>query len=446
MSMDGTPSSDSCPKSAVSPGVGIVGVIGLAGWYLAVRAQHWDAPWVPLAGLAACAVPMLLWSLLVDRVHRSPTTGIDWDGPARSWSEAADTALVKLAGLWATWGLIACFYGIGRWYWDGSYAYAMMVLEAAVLPLALLSIPYVLWLDRRLIEPRDGAWAFGHWLMSLGRDFDPALKPKLAEHGRSWAIKGFFTAFMLSTMPGNWGAAVQASPDQMWADPVKLAEGCTALMFLVDVCIGTVGYLLTFRPLDSHIRSGNPFMQGWVAALMCYPPFILMNGGGPLDYGPGQMGWERVLSDHPMLQPLWAFLLIALTAIYAWATVAFGIRFSNLTYRGVLTNGPYRYSKHPAYLSKNLFWWLGSLPFLTTTGPLDAIRNTVILAGISGVYYWRARTEERHLLCEDPAYGVYAGWMARHGMVTKWFALAARLWREPSVVTRAAPATRDPIA
>ncbi len=43
---------------------------------------------------------------------------------------------------------------------------------------------------------------------------------------------------------------------------------------MIDVQIGTVGYLLTLRPLDAHIRSGNPFLAGWVAALICYPPFV----------------------------------------------------------------------------------------------------------------------------------------------------------------------------
>jgi protein-S-isoprenylcysteine O-methyltransferase Ste14 len=440
--MDDNTAPRTCPRSAVSSAVGLVGLAGLGLFYLAVRLWHFDAPWVPLAGLAACAVPMVLWSLLVERVHRNPSTGIDWDGPPRPWRDAFDTGLVKLAGLWATWGLIACFYALGRWYWDGGYLYAMEVLTTALVPLVVLSVPYVVWLDRRLVDRQDGAWAFGHWLMSLGRDFDPALRPKLAEHARSWAIKGFYAAFMFSTLPGNWGSAVHADPAQMWDDPVKLADATVALMFLVDVSIGTVGYILTLRPLDAHIRSGNPFLQGWVAALICYPPFILMNPGGPLDYGVGQLGWERALSDHPMLQPLWAFALMALTGCYAWATVAFGLRFSNLTYRGVLTNGPYRFTKHPAYLSKNLFWWLATLPWLTTSGSWsDAVRNTVILALISAVYFWRARTEERHLLREDPAYRAYADWMAEHGLITKWFVRAARLWKAPAAaMPLAAPA------
>jgi hypothetical protein len=440
--MDDSTAPRTCPRSAVSSAVGFVGLTGLGLFYIAVRLWHFDAPWVPLAGLAACALPMVLWSLLVDRVHRNPTTGIDWDSAPRSWRDAFDTGLVKLAGLWATWGLIACFYALGRWYWDGGYLYSIQVLTTALVPLVVLSVPYVVWLDRRLIDRQDGAWAFGHWLMSLGRDFDPALRPALAEHWRSWAIKGFFTAFMFSTLPGNWAAAVHAYPEQMWDDPMKLAEATVALMFLVDVSIGTVGYILTLKPLDAHIRSGNPFMQGWVAALICYPPFILMNPGGPLDYGTGELGWESALADHPTLMPLWAFALMALTGCYAWATVAFGLRFSNLTYRGVLTNGPYRFTKHPAYLSKNLYWWLATLPWLTTTGLwADAVRNTVILGLISAVYFWRARTEERHLLREDPAYRAYADWMAEHGAITKWLVRAARLWRAPgAAVPLATPA------
>lgn len=95
-------------------------------------------------------------------------------------------------------------------------------------------------------------------------------------------------------------------------------------------------------------------------------------------------------------------MLAVLTAIYAWSTVAFGIRFSNLTYRGVLTNGPYRFSRHPAYLSKNLFWWLSTLPFLVTShSPVDMVRDTVFLGCVSAIYFWRARTEEAHLLRED---------------------------------------------
>jgi protein-S-isoprenylcysteine O-methyltransferase Ste14 len=190
-------------------------------------------------------------------------------------------------------------------------------------------------------------------------------------------------------------------------------------MFLVDVQIAMVGYLLTMKPLDAQIRSANPYLGGWVAALICYPPFILMGGGGVLDYRANGAEWTFWLQGMPVLEWIWVVLLVLLTGIYAWATVAFGLRFSNLTYRGALTNGPYAFTRHPAYLSKNTFWWLSTLPWLTTTHSMvDAIRNTVILGLVSAVYYWRAKTEEAHLLAEDAKYREYHAWMAEHGLIT----------------------------
>lgn len=85
----------------------------------------------------------------------------------------------------------------------------------------------------------------------------------------------------------------------------------------------------------------------------------------------------------------------------------------------MLTNGPYAFTRHPAYLSKNLFWWCSTLPFLVTTGSLlEAVRNTVFLGCVSGIYYWRARTEEAHLLAEDAKYRAYHAWMSEHGAIT----------------------------
>ena len=58
-------------------------------------------------------------------------------------------------------------------------------------------------------------------------------------------------------------------------------------------------------------------------------------------------------------------------------------------------------------------------PFLVTSGSLaEAIRNTVFLACVSGIYYWRAKTEEAHLSDDDPKYRAYHAWMAEHGLIT----------------------------
>ncbi len=408
---------DPRPVSAVSGAVGVAGLAGLGLWVLVAGFYGMDGPVAGLVGVAACGLPMIGWSLLVDRVHRRASTGIDWATPPRPARETLDISLTKLAGLWATWGLIAAFYCIGRWYWDGQYLFAMDVLQFAAPCLLIASIPYVLWIDRRLVEPRDGAFAFGQWLLGDGTGVDRAA---LAEHFRSWAVKGFFCAFMISIVPGNWADVIQMpAPAALLGDPVALARWLIAWMFMVDVAFATVGYVLTMRPLDAHIRSANPYAAGWTAALLCYPPFGMMGDGGPLDYHPGTQEWSWWLDGHPAALAAVGGVLVLLTAVYAWATVAFGLRFSNLTHRGILTHGPYAWSKHPAYLAKNAFWWLTTLPFLATTGSLsDIVRNTALLGAVSGVYYWRARTEERHLSA-DPAYRAYAAWMERHGPIPR---------------------------
>ncbi|WP_313434096.1 DUF1295 domain-containing protein [Novosphingobium sp.] len=419
------------PESDVSAGVGLSGLVALILWLLLCR--NWAAiadflslpgPHAPMSGPYAAVATlfmtggaMALWSVLVDKVHRRSSTGIDWS-LRRPFAESLDLSITKLAGLWATWALIGAFYCIGRWYWDGQYLFAMEVIGAAALPVFLLSIPYVLWLDRKLVEPRDQAWHFGALLIGREAWDGEAVK----KHGRAWAIKAFFGAFMISILPGGFAQVVEANFAAMAHDPVPLASTVIALLFLIDVQIGTVGYIFTFRPLDAHIRSGNPLLAGWVAALMCYPPFVwgTMGRADVLGYEVNTPGWGFWMQGHAGLLWLWAGLLVALTAIYAWATFAFGLRFSNLTYRGVLTNGPYRFTRHPAYLSKNLFWWCSTLPFLVSSHALtDMVRNTVLLGVVSAIYYWRARTEEAHLLAEDAKYRAYHAWMAENALITR---------------------------
>jgi protein-S-isoprenylcysteine O-methyltransferase Ste14 len=410
---------DPRPASAVSHGAGLAGLAGVLGWVACARGWGMDGPYAALVNLLACAVPMILWSVLVDKVHRRPSTGLDWSRP-RPWRETIDVSLTKLAAFWVTWAGIGVIYGTGRFYWEGNFAFAMWCFTNAAPILVLVSIPYVLSLDRFLVEPKDGAWSLGAWLTGQpGVD-----RAALHNHLRSWGVKAFFLAFMLAIVPGGFGEFIRGDTSAILRDPVALARWLITFMFLIDVAFATVGYVLTLRPLDSHIRSANPFAAAWMAALMCYPPIILMSDGGPMDYHPGTQEWDVWFQYHPVLLVLIGAVLVVLTAIYAWATMAFGFRFSNLTNRGILTHGPYAWSRHPAYLSKNLFWWLSTIPVLTTGTPIDAMRATLLLAAVSGVYYWRARSEERHLGL-DPDYRAYSDWMARNGPVPRLLAWVA---------------------
>jgi protein-S-isoprenylcysteine O-methyltransferase Ste14 len=181
--------------------------------------------------------------------------------------------------------------------------------------------------------------------------------------------------------------------------------------------VGSLGYLLTFRLLDSHIRSTDPTTLGWLVCLVCYVPFwgVMRNSYFTYD---DDLYWGHWLAGLPALQLAWGISIIALLAIYTWATVSFGIRFSNLTHRGILTNGPYRLSKHPAYLTKNLSFWLISIPFVIHGDATESLRQCLLLGGVNMIYYWRAKTEETHL-ARDPVYRAYSSWITEHGVVAR---------------------------
>ncbi|MCA0909306.1 methyltransferase family protein [Qipengyuania gaetbuli] len=446
------PVPDRRPTSDVSPAVGLVGLFALLAWVWIARdwagiADYWNLPGprepmvgpnAAIAGLVFITIPMVAWSLFLDKVHRRPSTGIDWS-LAKTRKPDLETSLTKIAGLWATWAILVALFCLCRWYWSGNYVYALKVLAVMGAAMVVLSVPYVLWLDRVMKNPRDHAWHFGAMLF-MRDDWDAG---EVKKHWRAWIIKGFFGAFMISIVPVNFANVVNADLYEFLSNPVVFAVVLINLLFLVDVMVGAVGYIVTLRPLDAHIRSGNPFLGGWLAALVCYPPFVwgILGNGQVMSYEHNVGQWHYWLDGNQAVLWIWAGVLVFLTAVYAWATFAFGIRFSNLTYRGVLTNGPYHFTRHPAYLSKNLFWWCSVMPFLVVNGSMtDAIRNTFFLLCVNGIYYWRARTEEAHLLAEDEKYREYYAWMGANGLITAPLSRLVRLFTPRAGTAAAQPA------
>ncbi len=96
--------------------------------------------------------------------------------------------------------------------------------------------------------------------------------------------------------------------------------------------------------------------------------------------------------------------------IYSRASISLGLKASNLTNRWIVTSGPYKYMRHPAYTCKNLAWWIGWLPILIVAFINWDIKTFIYalisLSGWSYIYYLRAKTEENHLSM-DPDYIAY---------------------------------------
>jgi protein-S-isoprenylcysteine O-methyltransferase Ste14 len=178
------------------------------------------------------------------------------------------------------------------------------------------------------------------------------------------------------------------------------------LFLTIDVGVAWSGYFLSSRWIDNQNVSVEPTLLGWVVTLLCYPPFQNIQGFYL------RIPYEKsfLSSDHMAIVAILATISLFAYAIYTVSTIMFGVRFSNLTNRGIIRRGPYSIIRHPAYASKNLAWWTVMLPgvFLTSKSlSASTIAITIIsLCGLSALYHFRAITEEKHL-SKDPVYRDY---------------------------------------
>ncbi|WP_176510695.1 isoprenylcysteine carboxylmethyltransferase family protein [Stenotrophomonas sp. CC120223-11] len=229
-----------------------------------------------------------------------------------------------------------------------------------------------------------------------------------------WCVKCLFLPLMLgSTLTWLQGLFAELPTQSMFVwFSVPMAA-----MYAIDTAFASIGYMSTTRRLDAHIRSVDNTWLGWLSALSCYPPLSVLVFDVWLIYK-GSNDWIEWLHDGTFPASLWGGAILLLTGIYTWATIAFGPRFSNLTNRGIITHGPYRWGKHPAYLCKNLSWWMISVPFLPSLSGGQTLAHCLSLLAINGIYFVRARTEERHLL-QDSVYRQYSAWIAEYGLFAR---------------------------
>ena len=387
--------------------------VGLAAFALGLLGVHALAPWVNawqpcLLVMAWVALLLLGLDLILNRVHLRSSTGLDFT----RYDPSLPRTAVKFLGLVGSLAFLAVGYLAFPAYSDPLYTPFFSMLPVLVLLWLVAALPYFYLVDRRMLEPHDGYWQLGQVLLLDWRSVDPRI---LGQHLLGWLVKGFFLPLMFGYMSEDMGRLLSYSGTAHDARP--LYDAAYAGMYFMDVTLVSVGYLATFRITDTHIRSTEPTLLGWAVALACYQPFWGFLSGQYLAYRT-DYDWQHWLAASPTLYTVWGSVILILTAVYLWATLSFAGRFSNLTHRGIITNGPYRFSKHPAYLAKNLSWWLIAVPFLAQGGVVDGLLRCLMLIGVNLLYCFRARTEERHL-SRDPVYVQYALWMEGHGLLRR---------------------------
>ena len=325
-------------------------------------------------------------------------------------------ALVKTLALYSTLSIIALVYWITPEY-HGSFYKPYWELLRVVLPVVLIgSLPYFYLADGFIEDSKDSYSVLGLRILGARQNDDTAI---IRNHFLGWLVKLFFLPLMAVYMYNTTRYFVNADPAQVFSNFRLFYQFAWELIFAIDLIIVTIGYLLTLKILDSHIRTTEPTVGGWVSAIVCYEPFWAAVSASYLAYNKDNYSWGSWLGSNETGYLIWGCAILILITIYSLSSIAFGIRFSNLTHRGIITNGPYRYSKHPAYISKNLSWWLIAIPFIFVNDNYTAsLQACLMLLGVNAIYYMRAKTEERHLSW-DETYQQYAQAIEQQGLFAK---------------------------
>ncbi len=163
---------------------------------------------------------------------------------------------------------------------------------------------------------------------------------------------------------------------------------CFHSIFIIDIGIAIVGYSFASRWLENRTKSVDFSALGWFVVLFCYPPFNQLISNNFIFYH--SMDTHELITSQIAWSVIFVILLLAYS-VYVWATVALGFKFSNLTNRGIISHGPYKYIRHPAYTAKNIAW------FTDTTYVLTNIWASLAFFIWSSIYIMRALTEEKHL-------------------------------------------------
>lgn len=280
-----------------------------------------------------------------------------------------------------------------------------------ILPLLLLSAAPWYVRQAEFIAPSgcDGYARLGQYVLRQRR-WQWAEQKELM---MAWLVKLFFIPLMYSWLM----MATEGLLDFHWSlASASIVQGLYLYGLAIDLLIATAGYLFASRLLGNAVISTDKSWSGWLVCLLCYPPLIWVYQ--QIKQQTNDLIWTDWLQPHQLLFWFWAAVVSLTWLVYWLSTLHFGLRFANLSWRGLVDTGPYRWVRHPAYLSKNLYWWLYLVPFYGVVSNYELVRNLLGLCFVSLVYFLRAYTEERHLK-QFSEYRGYVEHMRSHGLLAR---------------------------
>jgi protein-S-isoprenylcysteine O-methyltransferase Ste14 len=393
-----------CPPSVVPVTDGLTGLGSLSMAWLLVM---WLRPPLLLATwlvLVATALPMMLRELA-----RSPAL------PRRS---SADRPLLWLAGFVVATVPMLFVHG------QGGGLLAWLVAWTVVLPAFALRLAA----EHR----RNGSLTADGLPLAIGRALffaDWVGLKATAGPARLWFLKAFFIPVYAASLFALLSAALKNDLQ----GPLAWLTLAVIFAYTIDLAFALSGYVFASNALVPTVKSTQPRLSGWIVCLLCYAP-VCEHWGDFKRVVNGEIGWPTSLTQDAGVIAA-AVLMIVPLALYVSATVVFGLRFSNLSNRGVISSGPYRYMKHPAYFAHVGNSWIITFVFLPAAGATLTASQMLVPVAFTILYRYRAVTEEMHMR-EDAGYAAYCDWIARHGLVGRLRYLLHRkvLERQPLVV------------
>lgn len=426
--------------------IGAITVVACAVWYNVTQALQkgvylfgWQVTDQRMETLLFALIVITVVMLLAEAIRlyiRDPNSFIEVAPQIKEkrYGEFLQSALANFLCYLFLFKMVVLFFQ-----WGGEYGYQrnagyyqswFMFIEAAYNVYFWGGLPYVLITRALKYDPESDKKDFSNlvykvitYLLSYPLKIKSWRAPFAEEHKKSvraLLVKMFFTPLMtvffcdqFPHLVSNVGYVFDTIPDLIASGNYNhkrfnndFFNVSIALIFSIDVALAWVGYVISTRWVDNQTKSAEPTMLGWLVCITCYPPFQMFLGL----YFPAPGEREVLRFDHQWVITITTGMMLLSYFVYMSATMWFGVRFSNLTNRGIIRTGPFAFIRHPAYASKNFAWWCVMFPAVlfnaTHTGLHVAIIQTIGLVFMTWVYYMRAITEERHLSA-DPYYLEY---------------------------------------
>lgn len=314
-------------------------------------------------------------------------------------------------------------------------------LHEAVLPVLAFVVPvsFILIFATEYIlgEKRDGTFQMG----LLARLRWNQIEWKIFFDGiREWLLRCFFLLINFYAIVWYIAYLRQFGLPDISGDFVTFITRLDLAIFGMIVAAILPGYIFASRLIGTELKKVDRTWFAWTINLSCYPPINNALFGGWVRYVPasetdaiynGTPAWAYHTLAHPALLFLVAGLIIFFAVIHLWGEAIVGIRAANISMRGIITTGPFAFTKHPIYVSKCFQWACLYFPVLNAVGVVNPIQSGMLFLLVCAIYVGRALGEER-LLSTDPNYVKYALYMDQHSMfawIGKKLPIMSYQWR-----------------